>query len=67
MNIHVEDKPRRATKRPKSVVFKTVSTPTGGKTRVASIDANSTTFGDDFLYVFKNNVRRARKNGRDVK
>jgi len=61
IKIHVEAEARRAKKRPKSVGFKTVTTPTGAKTRIASIDANSATFGADFLYVFKNNVRRARQ------
>ena len=63
LNIHVEKAPRRASKRPKSVAVKTVTTNAGTKTRVTTIDANSPTFGADFLYVFKNNVRRARKNG----
>jgi hypothetical protein len=67
LKIHLEAKARRATKRPKSVGSKTVSTPEGAKTRVTSLDANSATFGDDFLYVFKNNVRRARKGGRGAK
>ena len=61
IKIHVEAEARRAKKRPKSVGFNTVTTPTGAKTRIASIDANSATFGADFLYVFKNNVRRARQ------
>jgi hypothetical protein len=66
--IQVEAKARRASKRPKSVVAKTLSTTTGVKTRVNSVDANSATFGADFLYVFKSNVRKARrgaKNGHD--
>jgi hypothetical protein len=61
LKIQVEAKARRATKRPKSVVLKTLSTNEGAKTRVTSVDANSATFGADFLYVFKNNVRKARK------
>ncbi len=64
MNIRVEAKARRATKRPKSVVSKTIATAAGAKTRVNAVDANSATFGGDFLYVFKANVRRARKGGR---
>lgn len=67
LNIHLEEKPRRATKRPKSVAMKTVTTSTGTKARVMTLDANSATFGDDFLYVFKSNVRRARKNGGGAK
>ena len=64
LNIQVKAKPHKATKRPKSVVSKTLSTPAGVKTRVTSLDANSATFGADFLYVFKNNVRKARKGNR---
>ncbi len=63
LKIQVEAKARKATKRPKSVVAKTLSTAAGAKLRVNSVDANSATFGADFLYVFKNNVRRARKGG----
>ena len=64
LKIRVEAKAHKATKRPKSVVAKTLSTPAGAKTRVTSLDANSATFGADFLYVFKNNVRKARKGNR---
>ncbi len=64
LKIQLEAKARRATKRPKSVGVKTLSTPTGEKKRVASLDANSASFGADFLYVFKNNVRKARKGNR---
>ena len=64
LKIQVEAKARRATKRPKSVVSKTLSTPAGAKTRVTALDANSATFGADFLYVFKNNVRKAREGNR---
>jgi hypothetical protein len=64
LKIEVKAKARRASKRPKSVGSKTLSTPAGAKTRVASLDANSATFGADFLYVFKNNVRKARKGNR---
>ena len=64
LNIQVKAKAHKATKRPKSVVAKTLSTPAGDKTRVTSVDANSASFGADFLYVFKNNVRKARKGNR---
>lgn len=64
LKIQVEAKARRATKRPKSVVAKTLSTATGAKQRVTSLDTNSATFGADFLYVFKSNVRKARKANR---
>jgi hypothetical protein len=64
LKIQVEAKARKASKRPKSVVAKTLSTPDGDKKRVTSLDANSATFGADFLYVFKNAVRKARKGNR---
>ncbi|HEY2707609.1 MAG TPA: hypothetical protein VGI95_06105 [Caulobacteraceae bacterium] len=67
LKIEVKAKAQRASKRPKSVSSKTLSTPAGAKTRVTSLDANSATFGADFLYVFKNNVRKARKGNRDAK
>ncbi len=67
LKIHLEPKPRRATKRPKSVVSKTVATNAGVKLRVKALDANSADFGADFLYVFKANVRRARKGERGGK
>ena len=66
LTIKVEAKARKASKRPKSVVAKTLSTEAGAKTRVTSLDANSATFGADFLYVFKNNVRKARKGNRSA-
>jgi uncharacterized protein YbbK (DUF523 family) len=61
LTVQLEAKARKATKRPKSVVAKTLTTAGGAKLRVTSLDANSASFGADFLYVFKNNVRRARK------
>jgi hypothetical protein len=61
LTVQLEAKARKASKRPKSVIAKTVTTAAGGKLRVTSLDANSASFGADFLYVFKNNVRKARK------
>jgi hypothetical protein len=37
----------------------------GRKVTVRAIDANSDTFSADFLYVFKQNVRKARKENKD--
>ena len=34
---------------------------TGRKVTIRSVDAKSPTFGEDFLYVFPQNVRAARK------
>lgn len=61
LEIRTVDEPKRASRRPKTVVIKTVSTETGGKTKVLTLDANSASFGDDFLYVFTKNVKAARK------
>jgi hypothetical protein len=60
LKVQLEAKARKATQRPKGVVAKTVTTAAGTKLRVTSLDANSASFGADFLYVFKNNVRKAR-------
>jgi hypothetical protein len=60
LELRAVEKAKKASKRPKSVVIKTVSTNTGAKTRVFALDANSASFGDDFLYVFKSNVKLAR-------
>ncbi len=47
------------------VAVKTLRAPDGGKVTVRALDANSSTFGSDFLYVFKQNVRKARKENKD--
>ena len=60
LKVQLEAKARKATNRPKGVVARTVTTAAGTKRRVTSLDANSASFGADFLYVFKNNVRKAR-------
>ena len=59
--LHAVEKAKKASKRPKSVVIKTVTTTQGARTRIFGFDANSASFGDDFLYVFKSNVKLARK------
>ena len=67
LELRAVEKAKKASKRPKSVVIKTVSTNTGAKTRVFALDANSASFGDDFLYVFKSNVKIARKKNKERK
>ena len=64
LQLRAVEKAKRASKRPKGVVIKTVSTTKGAKTRVFTLDANSASFGDDFLYVFKSNVKLARSKSR---
>ncbi|MFZ5670865.1 MAG: hypothetical protein ACOY4K_15365 [Pseudomonadota bacterium] len=59
--VRKEPKPKRASSRPDSVSVKVVRTDSGEKVRVLSLNANSASFGDDFLYVFTHNVRQARK------
>ena len=38
LEIRTGDEPKRASRRPKTVVIKTVSTETGGKTKVLTLD-----------------------------
>ena len=59
--VHTHLKAKRAAARPDGVAVKTISSRDGGKLRVLSVEANSPSFGDDFLYVFTQNVRRARR------
>ena len=65
LEIRTVPEPKKASRRPKTVVIKTLSSDTGGKTRVMALDGNSASFGDDFLYVFKTNVKAARKRKRE--
>lgn len=66
LEIRTEAEPRKAGKRPKTVVVKSVSSDGGGKrTKVLSLDGASASFSDDFLYVFKANVKAARKKHRE--
>ncbi|HEV2364905.1 MAG TPA: hypothetical protein VGS12_11985 [Caulobacteraceae bacterium] len=60
LKVRLQARPKAAGKRPKSVAVKTVSTEGGEKRRLYLLDANSDTFGEDFLYVFSRNVERAR-------
>ncbi len=60
LKVQFEAKARKAAAKPKGVVAKTVTTAAGTKLKVASLNANSASFGADFLYVFKSNVRKAR-------
>ena len=56
---------QKASRRPKTVTVKTLSSETGGKRKVFSLDGNSASFGEDFLYAFKANVKAARKKTRE--
>lgn len=57
---------KRPGRRPKGVTTKRVTTATGDKVTVRSIDANSPTFGEDLLYVFARNVEAARKENKTL-
>lgn len=55
------DKGQRSGKKPKGVTTRRVTTETGEKVTIRAVDANSPTFGEDFLYVFTKNVEAARR------
>ena len=63
--VRTSPKAKRASTRPDTVAIKTIAGREGGKLRVLAVDANSPSFGDDFLYVFTQNVRRARKENKE--
>ena len=44
-----------------SVVSKSVHKPSGERTRILSVDANSPTFGNDLSIIFERNVAKARR------
>ena len=46
---------------PRNVSSKRVSGPNGHRETVYSVDADSSTFGEDLSYVFRQNVLKARK------
>jgi len=52
---------QRAGKKPKGVTSRRVTTADGDKVTIRAIDANSPTFGEEFLYVFTKNVEAARR------
>jgi len=60
LRIRSEPAPVKAGKRPATVGAATVRTESGKKKSVLTVEANSASFGSDFLYVFKKNVAAAR-------
>jgi hypothetical protein len=58
-------KPKRADTRPDSVTVRSVSLTSGAQARVLATDANGPSFGDDFLYIFKQNVKKAREENKE--
>ena len=65
LEIRTLPEAKTASRRPKTVIVKTRSADNGDKTKVLALDANSASFSDDFLYVFKANVKAARKKTRE--
>jgi hypothetical protein len=61
ITIQKFDKAQRAGKKPKGVTSRRVTNGNGEKVTIRAIDANSPTFGEDFLYVFTKNVEAARR------
>jgi hypothetical protein len=66
ITIQKSDTGRRAGKKPKGVTIRRITATSGEKVTVRSIDANSPTFGEDFLYVFTRNVEAARKENKRI-
>lgn len=65
LELVTNPKAKRASARPDSVTVKTIRSEQGEKIRVLSMDANSESFSDDFLYAFTRNVRLARKENKE--
>ncbi len=52
---------QRAGKKPRGVSVRRVTNAAGEKVTVRALNANSDTFGEDFLYIFTRNVEAARR------
>ena len=61
LQIRMHPKPKRAGAKTAGVSLKRVKTASGKVLTVRAVQANSPTFAEDFLAVFTENVRRARK------
>lgn len=57
---------RRAGKKPKGVTVRRITATNGEKVTIRAIDANSPTFGEEFLYVFTKNVEAARRENKRI-
>lgn len=64
LSITRSPKGARAGKKPKGVTLRRVTAASGEKVTIRAVDANSPTFGDDFLYVFTKNVEAARRDNK---
>ena len=65
LEIRTLPEAKKASRRPKTVIVKTRANDSGGKTKVFALDGASASFSEDFLYVFKANVKAARKKTRE--
>jgi hypothetical protein len=59
-------KPSKPVKRSASVTTKRVRSSDGKAVTVYTIDADSHTFGDDLSYVFRQNVKKARRQNKQL-
>jgi hypothetical protein len=66
LHVFTHAKAKRASTKAGKVVTKRLRTDAGDFVTVHAIDADSSTFGDDFLYVFKQNVRKAREHNLEL-
>ncbi len=64
--VKTHPKSKASGRRPATVLDVRVSASDGGKVDVLSIDANSESFAEDFLYVFAKNVRAARQENKKL-
>jgi hypothetical protein len=65
LELRTHPKAIRASPKDSNVVAKRLRTEAGDIVTVRAISANSATFGNDLLYVFKQNVKKARKENRE--
>ena len=65
ISVRTHEKAKRASPRGSRVITKRVHTKDGDTVVVRAIDSNSATFGNDLLTVFRQNVRKARKENRE--
>jgi len=66
ITIQKSETGRRAGKKPKGVTVRRITATNGEKVTIRAIDANSPTFGEDFLYVFTKNVEAARRENKRI-
>ncbi len=65
LQLHTLPKAKRASSKASHIIEKRLRNDAGEVVKVHAIDANSQSFGDDFLYVFKRNVKKAREENKE--